>query len=593
MPGILLTFQRDNWLSNLVPRSTLGRYLGQRLAIKSGFYLGAFFLLGYLLDTFGGGSLAAFALVLTLALVTSLVDFIIFTHMYEPDKKGDDAPKQEPQTLQFGLFDFLGELKEKKLDNFIMFSSFFYLTVGLSSPLYVVYMLQERHFTYLNFAVIISAEYLARVVSMPFWGRFADKAGNIRVLSIVSRIIPAIPICWLFCSNIGYLAFVQTVSGICWGAYDLCTQTYLYKVAPKPKKLRYIVYTRCLVLFCMALGGLMGAYLVKGIFFTFGSRLLSIFLISGIFEALVVMYMIPKLVDLAVSYGRPPAPPAVDLEKLAKVIASRRGLFYQRERQAEDAVAQIQRMGEAAGSDISQYAGRRKWATPEKPRPQIKELTPLVKPVNSARRLSQYREAMVALAEMKPDVSPHEIEQNVERLKLRYGLEPLPEAAAARPEKALSHHGIDQNMERLKLRYGLNRQPEAVVAHTEKVPSHHGIDQDMERLKLRYGLNRQPEAVAARAEKVQVTSYQEPKANAGKVKSRPGLYHDQTGWAGYMKETLDAILQDRQGQKVPVMVSSWSGASVPGATRTRDQLLRRTFRDKQAYDCWTNRLPPF
>ena len=485
MPGVLLTFQRDNWLSNLVPRGVLGRYLGQRLAIKSGFYLGAFFLLGYLLDTFGGESLAAFALVFTLALVMALVDFIIFTHMYEPDKKGDDAPKQEPQTLKFGLFDFLGELKEKKLDTFVIFSSFFYLTVGFSGPLYVVYMLQERHFTYLNFTVIISAEFLARVVSAPFWGRFADKAGNIRVLSIVSRIIPAIPICWLFFSSIWYLAFVQIVSGICWGAYDLCTQSYLYKVAPKPKKLRYIVYTRCLLLFSTALGGLMGGYLVKGIFFTFGSRLLSIFLISGIFRALVVMYLMPKLVDLAVSYGRPPAPPTVDLEKLGRVIASRRGLFYRQQEQTETPVKnQFQKRDAVTVNQNSRYSRRRNWTLPEESAKKKKEVNRPIIPVTS-RRVWYHQPGTLTAATVR-------------------------RASPSLPEMG---------------------------KHVEK------------------------------------------------LKTRPGLYHDQTGWASYMKETLDAILQDRQGQKVPVIVSSWSGASVPGATRTRDQLLRRTFRDKQAFDC--------
>jgi len=482
MPGILLTFQRDNWVSNLVPHGTLGRYLGQRLAIKSGFYLGAFFFLGYLLDTFGGKSLAAFALVFTVALVMALVDFIIFTHMYEPDKKGDDAPKQEPQTLKFGLFDFIGELKEKKLDTFIIFSSFFYLTVGLSGPLYVVYMLQERQFTYLNFTVIIAAEFLARVVSAPFWGRFADKAGNIRVLSIVSRIIPAIPICWLFCSNIGYLAVVQTVSGVCWGAYDLCTQSYLYKVAPQPKKLRYIVYTRCLLLFSTALGGLMGGYLVKGIFFTFGSRLLSIFLISGILRALVVMYMMPKMVDLAVSYGRPPAPPAADLEKLGRVIASRRGLFYRQQEQVETPVkTQFQKRDVVTVTQESRYSRQRDWALPEEPAKKKKEVNRPIMPVTSRR--AWYHQPVAFTASNSRRSSPS-----------------LPETG--RPLEGL--------------------------------------------------------------------------------KTRPGLYHDQTGWADYMKETLNAILQDRQGQRVPVTVSSWSGTSVPGATRTRDQLFRSRQRDKLA-----------
>ena len=334
-PALLLSVQRDNWLSNLVPRGLLGRYLGQRLAIKSAFYLGSFILLGYLLDAFGKDALGGFAFVFTLAMVASLVDFIIFTFMKEHPDQASRSPRPPAEVAQFGFKEYFGELKEKKLQTFVTFTSLFYLTVGLCGPLYAVYMLTELHFSYLGFTAIISAEYFARIVSVPFWGRFADKAGNIRVLGIVSRVIPLIPVFWLFWSNIGYLAVVQTVSGICWGAYDLSTQSYLYKVAPQEKKLRYIVFTRCLVLFSTALGGLAGAFFVTGIFPIFGSRILSIFLLSGVFRAVIVMYMMPRLIDLAVSLGQPSKSPACNLETLGKAIASRRGLYYRRQLPAE------------------------------------------------------------------------------------------------------------------------------------------------------------------------------------------------------------------------------------------------------------------
>ena len=332
MPGMLLTFQRDNWLSNLVPKERLGRYLGQRLAIKSAFYLGAFCFLGYMLDSMGNTNLANFAYVFVISLVVALADFIIFNFMYESRAKQFNSVESPNIRVKFGLFDFIGEIKSKKLDIFVIFTSLFYLTVGLSGPLYAVYMLNEQHFSYLSFTIIIAAEYLARVISAPFWGRFADKAGNIRVLTIVSRIIPAIPICWLFCSNIGYLAVVQTFSGICWGAFDLCTQNYIFKIAPQEKKLRYIVYTRCLILFSTALGGIGGFYLIKGIFPIFGSQILTVFLISGCFRALVVLILMPKLIDMAMRWGTPMTSPEVDIDTTGQVKVSRRGLFYHREK---------------------------------------------------------------------------------------------------------------------------------------------------------------------------------------------------------------------------------------------------------------------
>ena len=579
VPGLLLSFQRDNWLSNLIPHGTLGRYLGQRLAIKSAVYLGAFFLLGYLLDSFGKDDLAGFSIIFTIAIAVGLIDFIIFTFMSEKKTVAVSLPKSEAG--QFSLPQYFAELKEKKLDTFILFTTFFYLTVGLSGPLYAVYMLNELHFSYLSYTLIISAEFLARVISAPFWGRSADKVGNIKILGIVSRIIPLIPVCWLFCHNLGYLVFIQILSGTCWGAFDLCTQSYLFKVAPQPKKLRYIVYTRFLILLCTAVGGLLGAFCVNDIFPTFGSKILSIFLLSGLARIVVVMYLMPKLVDLAVSYGKPPSPPEVDLETLHRVLTSKRGQFYRNQPAVQPAYVQSQIMEAAAFSELNRHAGSRKWTAPGKLRPAISEPVPVMKPANSALRLSHYHEAMAARAAKNPVVVHHHtMEQHAERLKLRYDLERQLKALTARAEEAMSHHGIEENAERLKMRYHLNPQMETAAVLAEKAVAHHEIEQNIERLKLRYNLDRQPVAAMALAEMMPVKAHQQPKADLEKVKPSAGRFHDKVSWAKYMKDTFEAMLQERrQGQPVPVTVSSYSEAGIPGNMLIRDLPLRGNYRN--------------
>jgi hypothetical protein len=117
------------------------------------------------------------------------------------------------------------------------------------------------------------------------------------------------------------------------------------------------------VLLATAVGGLAGAYLLKGIFSTFGSQLLSIFMISGFFRALVVMYLIPKLVDLGVSYGKPKAPPKVSLDLRGKIKVSKRGLFYQPMEPAGAPVkASIFRKDKAVVDSDIQNVRRRSWA---------------------------------------------------------------------------------------------------------------------------------------------------------------------------------------------------------------------------------------
>ncbi len=326
MPGILLSIQRDNWMSSIIPQGMMGRYLGQRMAIRSAFYLIAFCMSGYLLDSITGGTWDGFSAIFVMAFLSVAGYLTIYSFMNDPRKI--QSYKKEPKQEEFSFFEFIGDLKERKLGTFVVFVSLFGLTVNICGPLYAVYMLQELKFSYLSFTIITSVEYFARVVSGPFWGRYADKVGNIRVLNLVSRVIPLVPICWIFCPNMAYLAVVQAMSGFCWGAYDLCIQNYLFKMAPPSKKLRYIVYNKVLSMFCMAAGGLLSFYLLKGIVPIAGSKLLSVFLVSGIFRALVVIAMVPKLIDMAVSHGLPNSRLELDLGFVNRVLTSKHGIYY-------------------------------------------------------------------------------------------------------------------------------------------------------------------------------------------------------------------------------------------------------------------------
>ncbi len=327
VPGVLLSTQRDNWLSNMIPKDRMGRYLGRRMAIKSGFYLGSFCLFGYMIDSSVNGEISGFYSVFVIAFLAAFLNFSIFWFMKDTPRDIKAVRKQE--LAGFGVIDFIKELKTRRLSKFILFTSFFSITVSLCGPLYAVYMLKELNFGYLSFTIVIATEYFARIVSMPFWGRLADRKGNIEVLNLVSRIIPFIPICWLFFSNLGYFVVIQAISGICWGGYDLCTQNYLFKLAPPEKKLRYIVYSKSLTLFSMFLGGLISVYFLNEIFTISGSRILSIFLVSGIFRGLVALYIVPKLIDFAIKVKSTNENAEIIKEMGVGSRFEKRGLYYQ------------------------------------------------------------------------------------------------------------------------------------------------------------------------------------------------------------------------------------------------------------------------
>jgi len=156
-------------------------------------------------------------------------------------------------------------------------------------------MLRDLHFSYMFFALVFSTEFLAKVVIVTFWGRYADKVGNLKVMKVVSFAIPFVPLLWLISPNVIFLVFVQLFSGVCWAGFELCSCNFIYEAAPPGKRLKYIAYHKALTTLFMALGALAGAYLLGVVKPVLGHEILALFVLSGVLRLAVTMVMFPKL----------------------------------------------------------------------------------------------------------------------------------------------------------------------------------------------------------------------------------------------------------------------------------------------------------
>lgn len=260
-----------------------------RSAISGVAYLGFFFFMGYILDASSGGIFKGYAAVLAIAFIGSVIS-VVFYKMIR-------APKSETEKVtdaKFSFPDFIKEARHGQLGKFILYVSSLGFAVYLCSAFFTVYMLRDLHFSYITYTIVISSEYLARVVSLAFWGKLVDKSGSMKVLRIISWLIPAVPVLWLFSHNVAYLVVIQLLSGMVWAAFDLCNQTLIYRAAPKERLLRYIVYHKSLSTFGMAAGALVGAFALNYVFPIFGSQILGLFLVSGILRFIVVVSLFPR-----------------------------------------------------------------------------------------------------------------------------------------------------------------------------------------------------------------------------------------------------------------------------------------------------------
>jgi hypothetical protein len=289
IPGLIVGPLRDKWVSDLVSGKRLIRYLSVRSIISAGSYISSFFVMGYFLDHLQGGTFNGFTIIFLAGFAASIISVILYLSAKVPVAMGE-----EPQS-NMGFVAFVREAKQNNLGTLIIFSAMIIFSASICGSFFSVYMLKDLHFTYLTYTLILSVEYVSRMVVSYFGGRWVDNAGAIKVLRFAAFMIPLIPILWVFSSNIGYLVSIQVLTGLAWATYDICIQSYLFKSTPPGKRLHYIIYHRSIVTLAAATGPLLGGLLLNVKFPFFSNPLLPIFLISGAMRFLVVVAILPKL----------------------------------------------------------------------------------------------------------------------------------------------------------------------------------------------------------------------------------------------------------------------------------------------------------
>jgi len=298
IPGILLLPARDAWLADAIPASVMGRHLAIRTAVSATVYLGMFYFLGHTLDTFAGQLFKGFATIFLIGFGATLIRAILYSRIH------DSAGIVQSQT-ELSLSDFLEETEGEGLRRFVLYTSSLNFAVYLCSPLFAVYMVKDLGLSYATFAIVFSSESIARVISAPFWGKYADRDGNLPIVRRVSYLIPLVPILWLVSSNVVYLVFVQLFSGTVWAGFDICSRGLIYKAAAPEKRAGYIVYEKSLIALCQAGGALVGAGLLTFMYPVFGNRILGLFLLSGVLRFIMAKAVFPNIRDIGESIATP------------------------------------------------------------------------------------------------------------------------------------------------------------------------------------------------------------------------------------------------------------------------------------------------
>ncbi len=269
-------------MADLVPERIRGRYFAGRGRIISLITMVFSFAAGGILQLLKNSGFTGFVLIFSGAILARLGSLYFLSKQYEP-------PMAISKTNQESIFNVIRGLGSNNLGRFSIFVALVSFVTNMASPFFAVYMLRDLNFSYISYVIITSVGSLTGLFFLTYWGRRADRAGNIRVIQITAVLIPFIPLLWLVSKQVWWLVIAETFSSFAWAGFNLAAVNFIYDAAAPALKTGRIAVFNAMNGVAVCFGAFFGSFLATRLPPLLGFSLLTLFVVSGLLRAIVVI----------------------------------------------------------------------------------------------------------------------------------------------------------------------------------------------------------------------------------------------------------------------------------------------------------------
>ena len=202
-----------------------------------------------------------------------------------------------------GFRHFLLRAATPDLRRFLLFSSLMHFSVFIAGPFFVVYMLQDLHLSYLQYAGWMSTGILAQFLTLKPWGQLSDTYGNKAILRLTGFGVPLLPLLYLISDAYPFLLMVNFLGGATWAGLSLGLQNYVFDSVRPEERTRGVAVANTVNAAGWFLGAMAGSWLatvvpshihVLGIAVHPASNLPFLFAISGFLRLLVSLSLLGR-----------------------------------------------------------------------------------------------------------------------------------------------------------------------------------------------------------------------------------------------------------------------------------------------------------
>ncbi len=144
---------------------------------------------------------------------------------------------------------------------FLLFAGLMHVCVLIAGPFFVIYMLRDLHFTYLQYAAWLAMGTLGQFLTLKHWGRISDQYGNRQVLTLTGSIIPFLPMLYLVSTALPFLLCVNFLGGAVWAGFSLGLQNYVFDAVRQEDRPTGVALANTINAVGWFLGAMLGSWL--------------------------------------------------------------------------------------------------------------------------------------------------------------------------------------------------------------------------------------------------------------------------------------------------------------------------------------------
>ena len=247
------------WASTLVPARLRARYFARRTRGAQAALVTALLAGGFVLEAGAEREQAmlAFAALFAAALLARAVSagFLAAQSEARPAPIGETSIS--PAALR-------SHLRTGRHGRLLLYMLVFQLAVWVAAPYFTPYMLGPLGLSYVEFTLLTTTAFLARVIALPAVGRLIHRFGTKHVLAWSSVGIVPLPALWLVSDSFGWLLALQLLSGTAWAAFELASLLSFFERIPLRGRTSILTVYNLANALAIVGGSLLGGALIEG-----------------------------------------------------------------------------------------------------------------------------------------------------------------------------------------------------------------------------------------------------------------------------------------------------------------------------------------